>query len=72
MKPKWNIVNWISGYVDREILFWNNDLGWVPFELSDSFVSDDLMNLDLPLEGAWVMEAFAKRVLAGRGDIEND
>lgn len=59
MRPEWVIVNWL----DRDQYeFWSDD-GWTDFENANTYTMDDVSNLSLPLEGAWVMKGFARHLL---------
>jgi hypothetical protein len=63
MLPEWVIVNWFDTFNSGEYAFWNRDNGWGSFETATRYNNGDLLDVFPPIEGAWVMKAFAKRLL---------
>jgi hypothetical protein len=62
MRPEWVVVNWLDR-LDKDYLFWSNEDGWGDINLATCFVYHDIYNRNLPIGGAWVMKAFAEKLI---------
>lgn len=48
------MIRYVIQNINDSDLFWNNEFGWVIDNDVDIFSDDDIVVLQLPIEGKWV------------------
>lgn len=48
------MIRYVIQNINDSDLFWNNEFGWVNDNDVDIFSDDDIVTLQLPIEGKWV------------------